>query len=193
VSLSLNLLSGFLAILAYVPYVAGIVRKRTVPSAVSWWIWLSVSTLLASTYYATGARAALGLIVSCVAGQAIVAILSLRSGVRTVTTFDLVCLAGAVIAAVLWWITSLPFLPHMLIVLIDFFAWLPTFRKTLRDPSTEDPLAWVLWTLAAVPALLNVRTWTLYEALYPIYIVVSCGIITVLIGAAFLRLPKNVK
>lgn len=178
----LNLVSGALTLGAYVPYVAAILRGQTKPSRASWWMWAGVGFLLLSTYYSLGSRGALGLALGAFIGQTLVSVLALRYGIGGGTRFDFFCLAGAAGAAMLWWATASPFWPHVLVVAMDACAWLPTFRKTWKDPASEDAFAWMLWTAAAVLALLNTRQWTVAEALYPLYIVVSDGIIVLLIG-----------
>ncbi len=182
-----SFLAGILTILAYVPYVAGIVRKRTIPSTVSWWIWALVGFLLLSTYAAGGGEAALWLAAAAFSGQVFVALLSVRYGKSSMTWVDAVCACSALAVTVLWWLTSSPYLPHALVLVIDGCAWFPTFRKALADPRSEDPSAWLLWTIAAVLSLLSVRSLWSFEAAYPDYIVITDGIVAALVLHFFLR------
>ncbi len=190
-SLFLNILAGGFTLGANVPYIIGIFRGNTKPNIVTWWLWFAVGTILATTYYATGSKAGIGLTFGAITGQAVIAILSLRYGVRKITPLDIVCLFGALCAATLWYVTASPYLPHVFIVMIDFFAWVPTFRKTLRHPATEDLWAWVIWFIAAVFTLLNIQEWNLYNVLYPFYIFFSDGVIAVLCVAFALKNKKS--
>lgn len=172
-----NILSGLLTLTAYIPYITAIVRRQTHPSRVSWWIWSAVGFLLMATYYDLGARAALGLAAGALIGQIVIAGLSLKYGAGGASSLDRLCLAGACGAGLLWWFTSSAFLPHLLIVLMDFFAWLATFRKVVKDPSSENLPAWIIWMIAAMFPLLDSAHWTFIDLLYPVYIVVSDGIV----------------
>ncbi len=186
---ALSIAAGLLTLLAYIPYVAGIVRRTTVPSAVSWWIWALVGLLLVSTYAAGGGKAALWLAGAALLGQVLVALLSIRYGRGAIGAVDIACAVAAIAIAALWWLTSSPYLPHALVLALDACAWFPTFRKTVSAPRSEDPWAWVLWTTGAVLSLLSVRSLGSFEAAYPVYIVVTDGLVTVAILRGLRRPP----
>ena len=190
-NLTLNLLSGLLTLIANIPYIISILKGKTKPNRATWWIWCGVDLILAFTYQETGATAALGLAYGSLLGVLIIAVLSLRYGVQGMTTLDYVCLLSAIGTAVLWLTTSSPFLPHFLIVCIDFFGWLPTFQKTLNDPGSEEPLAWMLWVCGAFVALLNIDLFTFWNMFFPLYIVISDGTIAVLTTRYRYRLRRS--
>src|SRR5438093_1430237 len=79
-SLPLNILSGILTLAGFVPYVASILKGKTKPNRVTWWIWCAAGFLLMSTYYSLGARAGLGMAIGSFAGQTLVSALTLRYG-----------------------------------------------------------------------------------------------------------------
>ncbi len=175
----LNIASGVLTLLGYIPYIIAIVRGKTIPNSVSWWIWSGVGTILLSTYYSLGGQAALGLAIGALSGQLLVALLTLKYGTGKITAFDGICIAGAITATILWWLSASPFLPHILILIIDLFAWLPTFRKTVKQPGSEDLLSWMFWTAGAALALFNSTNGAFTDLLYPVYVTVTDAIIVV--------------
>jgi hypothetical protein len=63
--------------------------------------------------------------------------LSLKYGEKHITFLDTVFLAFAFTAFALWLLFDLPTLSVILIILVDFFALLPTFRKTFSKPHEE--------------------------------------------------------
>lgn len=176
----LGLLSGLLTVLAYFPYVRAVLKRETVPNPVSWWIWGSTGLILASTYYATGSTAGLGLAIGATSGQIVVAALSLRYGTGKPGAIDLLCLSGAVAALLLWYFTRDALLPHLMTVVMDFFAWLPTFRKTLIHPAKEDRMSWIVWTMGAAIALGSVRRLHIAEIAYPLYVTITDCIVALL-------------
>ncbi len=178
----LNLLASFLTLGGYVPYTIGILQHKTRPNRVTWWIWLCVGVLVLTTYHSLGSTAALGMAMGSVIGQAVVAGLSIKYGTGGTTNFDRACLLSALGIAVLWFLTSSAFLPYLLTLSLDVVGWLPTFRKSLRDPGSENLAAWSLWNLSQIVSLLNVQQWTISNALYPlVYFVTNCALIAVLL------------
>ncbi len=179
--LILNSLSGILTLLAFVPYIRAILRRETVPNTVSWCIWFFVGLILLSSYAASGGVAALGYAVAAVLGQGIVCLLLFRYGTGRMSTVDWICVAGAAVSVLLWLLTSSPEPTHFFIVLIDFFGWIPTFRKVLKDPSSENLSGWLLWAAGATIAVLNVSDWSFVNALYPFYILTGNWLISFLL------------
>lgn len=178
---TLNIISGFITLSGMAPYIVSILRKRTKPNIVTWWIWSGVGFLIAATYYDIGSRAALGLSIGSFIGNCFIALLALKYGVGGSSKTDRVCLLGATVTAVLWWLLPSAFIPHLLAILIDFFGWLPTLRKTLEDPSTENSTAWMLWTFAALFSFIALSGRNGIDAIYPMFIVITDGIILFLV------------
>ncbi|MBI3619057.1 hypothetical protein HY213_03430 [Candidatus Peregrinibacteria bacterium] len=188
----LNILSGMLSVLAFVPYIAAILRGQTQPSRVSWWIWSAVGLLLALTYVKLGSTAAVGVAFGSFAGQVIISALAIPYGKKGVTIVDRWCLVGALACAILWWLISSPLLPHLLILGIDFFAWLSTFRKAIKNPASENLLAWILWFAGGAIALVNVHQWTIANALFPLYVTCSDGLVVALLFRNLLLLRHSI-
>lgn len=175
----LSVVSGLLTLAAFMPYIRSILKKETVPNTVSWWIWAAVGTMLLWTYHDLGGQnaAGIGIAMGALVGQIVVAMLALRYGKGGATRMDVLCLAGAVCAGLVWWLTTFALLPHLLILVIDFFGWLPTFKKTLREPRSENTLSWLLWTLGACMALWGFEEQEFVTLLYPLYIAITDGIV----------------
>lgn len=183
----LNVLAGTLTLGAYVPYVFSIVRGRTVPNRVSWWIWSVIGLLLLLTYRGLGGSSGEGVAVAAFLGQVVIALLSIRFGRGGATAIDGLCLAGACLSVFLWYILSSAAIPHLLILTVDLFAWLPTFRKVLDRPESEDLLAWFLWWAGATVALAMSLTAGGWDLPYPFYIFVTDGAIMVILGIRGVR------
>ena len=182
----LNIVAGSITLAAYIPYIATVLTGKTRPSMVSWWIWAGVGLLLRSTYASLGGQA-LGLATGAMIGQFLIAILAIRYGERVWTLLDKLCLAGAIVAATLWWLTSSAFLPYLLVVFIDACALLPTFQKAIVHPRSENIPAWALWALAAYLSLLAIDRWTIDNTLYPLYLVVTNTLVLLAILRRYVR------
>lgn len=173
--------AGFFSLAAFVPYILSTLRGRTKPNRATWWIWTVVGSLLAASYYASGARHTLWVAVSYVLGPLITAILSLKFGVGGYTRFDRGCLLGAGLGALLWWAFSSPLIALLINLGIDFLGALPTISKAYSEPRSEDPLAWSLFLLGNSLNLLAIERWRFSIAIYPVYMFLLSALVLLLL------------
>lgn len=161
--------------------------QRTRPNRVTWFIWSVLGTILALSYYESGATYTLWVAIVLALECWAAAILSLWFGVKEWRASDIVCLAAALSTLSVWWISGLPELALFLTLLIDLFGAFPTLTKTFRNPKSEDATA---WSLAAVAGVINLFAvdWsvaTVAIVAYPVYMVVVNG------GIALLALRQH--
>src|SRR5258707_594803 len=100
--------AGALALAGFVPYVVSILRRQTVPSRTTWWIWTVVGAMLCASYYAAGARESIWVPVGYALGPLVTALLALRYGEGGWSRFDRACLAGSALSLVLWGVSGSP-------------------------------------------------------------------------------------
>ena len=183
-----GIVASIVAILATVPYVASILRGTTKPSVTTWTIWTSVSILLASSYYASGATNSFWITVTYAASSTLIAVLSFRYGMVTITKLDWICLFGALLSAVPWLIfRSAPGTLYVVLV-IDALGAIPTISKAYVDPVSENRVAWLIAFLANSLNLFAVGTWNAQIGIFPIYAFASTGLIALLL---FVRAPAT--
>lgn len=173
--------AGIIALAALAPYVLSILRGETKPNRASWWIWTVVGFMLGASYYSSGANHTIWVPVSYFIGPLVIVFLSIKWGVGGWTRFDRCCLLGAGVSVVLWWMFSSPLIALLINLFIDFMGALPTVRKIYYEPESEDRTAWVLVFVANTANLFAIETWTFAIVIYPIYMFISCGLITVFI------------
>ena len=162
----LNVIAAVLFIAGFVPYIYTVVRGSTKPSKASWVIWASLDLLTAAAMFASGSLN--GQIVGAVAGAWTVAILSLLYGERGWTPLDKVCLLGGGIGIVLWLTMGSPIPAIITAMVVLAVGGIPTVVATWKDPRRENRLAWTLFWLSCLCAVLAVPRWTLEDALQPI-------------------------
>ena len=136
----MNIASGVLFVVAFLPYIWAIVNHQTVPSLVSWAIWASVDTL---AFLAMKKEKALN-------GQIIGAV------------------AGAVTSIILWQKTGNAVLTIIYSQVATFAGAVPTFVGGYTNPSQENPIAWSIWLVSCVCALFAIKKWDLANALQPL-------------------------
>lgn len=174
---SAGLIAGMMAATAYVPYIRSIIRGRSRPSPVSWFIWAILSALIFATHWAAGGRSTAWLPgVHCLF-TSLVFTLACGQGVRGTSRLDLVCLLAALSGIVAWGAASAPVAALLLFLLADLLASVPTLNKSVLTPFTEDALAWTITFGACAVNLLAVGSWADVEAIYPLYFFAVNGLI----------------
>jgi len=161
-----NTLSGILFFAAFLPYVWAIVNGQTVPSPVSWAIWASVDTL--ALLAMRKEKATSGQLTGAVAGAWVITILALVFGRPTMGSIEWVSIAGAVAGIVLWQRTGNAVLAIICSQVAVFAGAIPTFVKAYANPAQEDPIAWSIWFISCICALLAIKKWNLANALQPL-------------------------
>jgi hypothetical protein len=173
--------AGVISLVAFIPYVLATLRGKTRPNRASWWIWTVVGSMLGASYYSSGADHTIWVPVSYIIGPFVIAILSLKYGEGGWTRFDRACLLGAGASALMWWLFSSPLVALCINIVIDVMGALPTIRKSYREPEGEDRTAWTLFSVGNTVNLLAIEEWTFAIAVYPVYMFLTAGLITLLV------------
>lgn len=113
-----------------------------------------------------------------------IAVLAWEKGARHVETADWVCLVSAFVGLVLWKVTSNPLTAIIVIIVADFMAFLPTYRKAYGQPWTETYGVYWATALKYVIAMFALDSYDLAVWLYPAYIITSNSVFMMLV---FLR------
>lgn len=174
-----GVLAGILALPALGLYVYSILKYKTRPNRVTWWILALISTVVVLSYYGVGARDTLWLPIAYAASYACIGLLSLKygDGPVSLSTIDRVALVGGMISIAIYWFAQLPLLALFLIALTEFIALVPTAVKSYFSPGTESHSAWIIGTVASFVNLFAISTWSLEIAAYPIWVFISNALI----------------
>jgi hypothetical protein len=162
----LSVLAGILFIAAFIPYIYAILAGKTKPAKASWIIWASLDTITIVGMYVQNAIN--GQIVGAVCGAWIVAALALKYGTSGWTRLDKFCIGGAILGIVLWKIFSNPTLGIVTSLSVVFLGSFPTFASAWRDPSKEDKVAWTIFWISCVCAVVAIPRLTFEDASQPI-------------------------
>jgi predicted RNA methylase len=176
-NLIIGILSGVIAFSSYFFYIPSIIKGKTKPNRASWWIWGIIGTLIAVSYYASGARTTIWVPISEALGPAIIALLSLKYGEGGWTRFDKLCLTGAMAGTLFWWLTDSSEVGLIAYLFVDFTAVMPTIRKSFYRPENEDRNAWATVFFGQVLNLFAVERYIFFILVYPVYMVLTNGII----------------
>jgi hypothetical protein len=172
-----GIIAGILSFIAYLSYIVTILLGKTRPSRSTWWVLTLVGMLIASSYYAGGARTTIWIALSYVVGPFIIALLSLKYGEGKWERLDTYCFTGSIIGAVVWYVAHSALLGLIINIGIDFLGLIPTVKKSFLHPQGENRLAWTLELIASFLNMFAIDRWSFSIIIYPIYLLVMNGII----------------
>lgn len=167
----LGLLAGIIGLLAFVPYILSIRKKKTKPSRMTWFVWTVVGLTNAAGYLFSGGSSTIWVPLAYIIGPFIITLLSIKYGVGGWTKTDIVCLLGAGLSLIIWWTTGSPILMLATSILSDAFGWFPSVIKTYKDPTSEDRFTWFVFLTADSLNVLAISVWVPGAILYMSYMI----------------------
>lgn len=174
-----SLLSGFFFFVAFAPYIWAMVKGELKAPKSSWMIWGMVDLIVLVAMLKQGVLN--GQMVGAVLGAWLVTGLAFKYGETGWKFLDKVCLVLAVVGIVLWNVLDSAFLGMMISLGVIFIGAIPAFQRAWVAPKTESKLAWTLFWISCVFALLAVPAWTIEHAAQPIVFFVIETVMMVLI------------
>ena len=167
----------FVNALWWIVYMKDTLEWKTKPNKVTWWIW-AAAPLIGSfaMYYSQWLSWNILPVFMAWFVPLLVFIASFVNpkSYWKLNKLDYICLASAILALVLWWITKNPLLAIIFWILTDFFAAIPIIIKSYKFPETETVFAFYTWFLSALSSFLVIKNWTIEEYLFPAYLVIIC-------------------
>ena len=177
----LGAIAVILAIAQAIPYIIDIFKGKTKPHLYTYLIWSIVTALAFLGQFAAGGGPGswtTGIMAVITIG---VLLLCFKYGTADITLLDGVFLIGAIIAIIPWWLTKDPTLSVILATLIDVLAFLPTIRKTYRDPSTETLISYISNLLRHPISIFALTIYSLTTVIYPAALFVMNAVLVLVI------------
>jgi len=178
----LGLLSVFLSVVSYVPYVRSIFVANTKPHAFTWLVWGTVMAIAFVAQLSDRAGAgswATGLSAAFCLG---IGIIALFHGEKHITRGDWIAFSVTFLAIPLWIVTSDPLWSVLLVTAIDAVAYYPTFRKSYAKPDEELAFKYVLTVIRYLLSLLALEHYTVVTSVYQLVsIVMEAGVVVMLL------------
>ena len=173
-----GVIAGILSFSAYLFYIVAIIKGTTKPSRATWFIWAFIGLVLAISYKASGAEDTIWVPISEAIAPTIIALLSIKYGVGGTDKVDVLAFTGSVFSLILWWIFNSPVIALVSNLAIDFFAALPTVKKSWTNPEEENRFAWTITTIANVFNIFAIDKFIFAIIIYPLYTIIIDGIVT---------------
>ncbi|MDD5068393.1 MAG: hypothetical protein PHS53_02570 [Candidatus Pacebacteria bacterium] len=168
--MSIKLLFGIVAsifsIACFAPYFRDVFLKKTNPHSYSWLVWSILQSVgVLAILSDRGGYGVLGLGIGAFLCTCMF-LLSLKYGTKNITKFDTICLVGSLIAIGIWLFEKNALHSVILISIIDFVGFLPTYRKGYEEPFTETISTYFMSALAVVFDIFALSHYSITTTLY---------------------------
>jgi hypothetical protein len=164
----LGIAAVILTFIGYVPYLISLIKGKTKPHIYSWFIWTLdafIIFFLQITHGAgSGALVTLAVGIMCL----LVFTLTLRQKNKSpITKTDSIFLVIAFVALIIWLLAKQPLISAILIMLVDLFGFIPTIRKSYKNPYSENLTFYAITTFRFVLTILAIQHYSPITTLYP--------------------------
>lgn len=180
-------IAGILAFVQVIPYVISILRGKTRPARMTYFIKSIVAIITISSYIEVGARTSIWNGLAFAFTALLIFGLSIKRGMGGFTRLDMICLALALVGIVLWISTKDAVLTLYLSIFIKTVATLPLFKKAYLHPATENKLSWYIVLVADILNLFALTSLTPAISLLPLF---EAGYSAVVVYLLLLHTPK---
>lgn len=176
-----GILAPLIAFVSFFPYIKDVLARKTTPHIYSWLVWAILQTaatiaiLRTNSLWSAFGVAILGLV------STIVFLLSFKYGTKNITLFDTVCLFGAFVALAFWIFAHNVTLSMILVTIIDFVAFLPTYRKGYKEPYSETIFLYICSALSNLFSFLSITHYSIESSLYVASLVVANAVFVAIV------------
>lgn len=167
-----SILWTILVLGVYIHYIHSILKWKTKPHSYTWLIFAIILflsfTIQTNHSWGFGSYILLFEAIWC----STIFLFSLKYGEKEITRSDTLFLIMAFISILLWIIFDLPVWSTILIICIDFFALLPTFRKSYKKPYEETTIMYFIWGFIFLLSLLAIDDYNFLTTWYQIAVII---------------------
>jgi hypothetical protein len=186
-----GIISGIVLFISLFPYLASIINRKTVPNIVTWVIWTGLGLVLLSSYHDTGAKETIWFAIMSFTNPLVILLFALKYGEKSWSWSDVWCLIGGIIGIICWKYFGNATAGVISCLVADTAAAYLMIRKVNERPWSESCLGWVMYFASAVLGVIAIREWTWGIAIFPVYMVIMAGFITLPLVRYRLNLKKR--
>lgn len=162
----ISILATIIGVISFFPYLKDVFKLKTKPHLYTWLIWsITQGTAVFGILYGGGGWGVLNLLVGTLL-VLLVLILSFKYGSKDIILSDKIILIIAVSSIIIWWKLNQPIFSIIMVSLIDFIGYIPSFRKTYKDPWSETSITWLFFSLSNILAILSIEKYSILTTCY---------------------------
>lgn len=171
-----------LSVVAFIPYIANILRGSTRPHVFSWVIWaISTFIVFLAQLDAKGGVGAWPIGVSALITAGIAGLAHVRRGDIRITPADWAFFVAALGSLPLWYLAADPLWAVVVLTVVDTLGFGPTLRKVYRAPYSESLPFYALIALRNVLVVAALETRSVTTVLFPAVMALACTLLIALL------------
>ncbi len=178
---TIAIIAAILAIVGNIPYLIDIIKKRVQPHPYTWFIWTIVSAITFFGQLSKGAGIGALPTGASEIFTLIIFLFSLQYGFKNIVKTDTYLLIIALLGLIPWIITKDATISVIIAVCIDLIAFIPTLRKTWRNPQTETPVLFSMNALRHILTLFSLQSYNIATTLHSIAMIITNSLMTLII------------
>lgn len=177
IKITFSIIASICGAIGFIPYLWNSFFGETRPHVFTWLIWMITSGVAVTGLWLGGGG--IGAIPSTITivFVTLVFLASLRFGKKDIKRSDIVVLIVAMSAILIWWLFDNPYLAILIVSLIDVIGYIPTFRKSFKEPWAETMTSWGLFGLSSIFAMLALESYNFLTVSY----LASISIVNILV------------
>ena len=166
IKLLLSILATITGVIAFLTNIKDIFHGTTQPHIYTWIIWLITQGIaVAGLLVGGGGIGALSLTVGVVF-IALVFLLTFRRGTKNITRSDTITLIVGLCAIGVWVFLKAPIPAVILASAIDVSGYIPSIRKSYKEPWSENVPSWGWWIVSNFFALAALHSYNFLTVTY---------------------------
>jgi len=177
----LIILSSVLSIASFFPYLAGVVSGVTKPRIVTWVTWSALTAIASAAAFAEQYYTTMILLIVTTILTSSVAIVGWKHGDKKIEKLDYVCLVGAIIGIIVWWLSNSPSLAVIFTLVVDLIGGVPTLVHCWKKPTEEQWKTFAISAVGSLCTLLAIGEWKVTAFAFPLYLFVMGSTYTIII------------
>jgi hypothetical protein len=164
--LIIAIIASVLSFVGFIPYFRDIFAGKTKPHSFTWLIGaITQGTATVALLQGGGKFGSISLILGTILVFAVF-LLSFKYGTRDITISDKIVLVLALLAVLIWWQLDNPLAAVLMVSAIDGAGYIPTIRKSFKDPWSETLSYWLIMAATDILAIISNAEYNLLTTTY---------------------------
>jgi len=181
IKMILSLTAIALTLLGYWPYLKDTINKKTTPHIYTWFIWGLVTAIAYGLQVNAGAGIGSWVTLAVAVVCFIIFGFGLKNGNRDITKSDTSFFILSILAMFLWLIAKQPLFSVLLVSLIDMLGFIPTIRKSWKNPFSETLISYEINSVRHGLSILALQEYNIVTWLYPATWVFANGLFSLML------------
>lgn len=174
----------------YVLYFRDIFRGTVKPHVFSWFVWGLLTGIVSVAQIVAGGGPGAWITVYITLMCLTISAVAYFKGTTDITRFDWICFIAALLAIAVWALTSTPLYALFIAMAADLLGYLPTYRKSIKNPDEESALGFGLASLRSVFGIAALAAFNPTTLLYPVFLLVADAVAALIVVIRRIQLGR---